>query len=79
MIQNIKLNNKVLIIPHKDNIHPEVIDEKGIVKLIHNSEGTDLYYIQTDNYFEDLPPYKALDIPQGHCYIAIYEELALLE
>lgn len=79
MIQNIKPNNKVLIMPHKDNIHPEVIGQTGTVKLIHNSDGTDLYYIHTDNYFEDLPPYEALNIPQGYCYISLYEELALIE
>jgi hypothetical protein len=79
MIQNIKLNSKVLIMPHKDNVHPEAIGEKGIVKLIHNSDDTDLYYIYMDNYFEELPPSEALNIPQGHTYIAIYEELALIE
>lgn len=75
MIQNIKPNNKVLIMPHKDNTHPEVVGEKGIVRLIYK----DLYYIQTDNYFENLPPYKELNIPQGHCYISVSEELALIE
>jgi hypothetical protein len=79
MTQKIKIDNKVIIMSQKDNIHPEVIGEKGIVKLIHNAEGTDLYYIQTDNYFEDLPPYQVLNIPQGYCYIAIYDELALIE
>lgn len=79
MIQNIKSNNKVLIMPHRDNTHPEVIGEKGTVKLIHNSEGTDLYYIKTDNYFEDLPPYEDLNIKKGYCYVALYDELALIE
>jgi hypothetical protein len=79
MIQNIKPNSKVLIMPHKDNIHPEAIGEKGVVKLIHNSEGTNLYYVHMDNYFENLLPYQALDIPVGHTYIAIYEELAFIE
>jgi hypothetical protein len=79
MIQNIKPNNKVMIMPHKDNTHPEVIGQIGKVRIIHNSEGTDLYYVQTDNYFEDLPPYVDLNIPQGYCYISVYEELALIE
>lgn len=79
MIQNIKPNNRVLIMPHKDNIHPETIDEIGTVKLIRDNNGTDLYYVYLNNYFENLPPYKPLNIPQGHCYIAVYEELALIE
>lgn len=64
---------------HKDNIHPEVIDNVGTVKLVHTVEGTDLYYVHMDNYFESLPFYNPLNIPVGHCYVALYEELALIE
>jgi hypothetical protein len=73
-----KPNNRVLILDHKDNTNPKAIDETGTLKLIRNVDDIDLYYIHMDNDIGGAP-YNALDIPQGHTYIAVYEELALIE
>ena len=77
MIQ-IKPNNKVLIMPHKDNTNIFAINKTGTVKLIRNDKGTDLYYIHMDNDISGFP-YPIVNIPFGHGYIAIYDELALIE
>jgi hypothetical protein len=77
-MRDINPNNRVLILEHKDNTNPKAIDEAGTVKLIRNTYGKDLYYIHMDNDIGGAH-YKALGIPLGHTYIAIYEELALIE
>jgi hypothetical protein len=77
-MREIKPKDRVLILEHKDNTNLKAIDEAGIVKLIRDTEGTDLYYIHMDNDIGGAP-YKALGIPLGHTYIALFEELALIE
>lgn len=77
-MREVNPNTRVLILNHKDNIHSSAIDKTGTVKLIKDDEGTELYYIHLDEYIEDLPLYKALNTPQGYCYIAIKEELAFI-
>ena len=37
-------NTRVLILEHKDNTNPLAIDKTGTIKLIQDSEGTELYY-----------------------------------
>jgi len=70
-------NTKVLILEHKDNTNPLAIDKAGTVKLIQDTEGTELYYIHMDSNIDGFP-YEAIGIPLGYGYIAIKEELAFI-
>lgn len=44
-MREVNPNIRVLILEHKDNTNPLVIDKTGTVKLIKDEEGTELYYI----------------------------------
>jgi hypothetical protein len=77
-MREVNPNTRVLILEHKDTIHPLAIDKTGTVKLIQDYKGTEMYYVQMDEKIDGLPPYKALNIPIGYCYIAIKEELAFI-
>lgn len=77
MMRKVNPNTRVLILEHKDNTNLLAIDKTGTVKLIQDSEGTELYYIHVDENIDGFP-YKALNIPLGHGYIAIKEELAFI-
>ena len=76
-MREVNPNTRVLILEHKDNTNPLAIDKTGTVKLIQDSGGTELYYIHMDESIMGFP-YKALNIPLGHGYIAIKEELAFI-
>ena len=77
MIQ-IKPNSKVIVMPHKDNTNIFATNKTGTVKLIQDSNGIDLYYIHIDRDISGFS-FPIVNIPYGHGYIAIYEELALIE
>lgn len=77
MIQ-IKPNSKVIVMPHKDNTNIFATNKTGTVKLIQNKDGIDLYYIHIDRDISGFS-FPIVNIPYGHGYIAIYEELALIE
>jgi len=76
-MREVNPNTRVLILDHKDNTNPLAIDKTGTVKLIQDSEGTELYYIHMDESIMGFP-YEAIGIPLGYGYIAIKEELAFI-
>lgn len=74
----IKPKSKVLIKEHNNNTNPLAIDKTGTVKAIDDYDGTTIYYIHMDENIDGFP-HKGLKIPIGYGYLAIYEELMLIE
>jgi hypothetical protein len=75
--KDLKINNKVLIKSHKDNTNSLAIDKTGTIKAIDDYDGTIIYFIHMDENIDGFPS-KALKIPIGYGYLAIYEELILI-
>lgn len=76
-MREVNPNTRVLILEHKDNTNQLAINKTGTVKLIQDSNGTELYYVHMDESIMGFP-YKEVGIPRGYGYIAIKEELAFI-